>query len=666
MYAFGDAHELRRHQRLHELRRRAAACSCRRAARATGSRPATARSSPSATPTKLGFPATVGGPTDRVCSTPKLSRVATSIAATSATIARHHTHGELGGTGLRGWHAHDAPRHRPLEPAPGNAGGGRDARDTRARSCSRAAIPSSRSCARCCPTTRSSSRPIRACIRRRRSGCTSTTSSAISTPPIPPRSIAAVAAGAVVERHPADKDATDLELAFDVARDRGARAHHGRRRRRRPARPLPRQRRAARVAAVRRPRDRRAARRRVRRGRAGRPAAARDHAAAPAIARHAAAGGRRRVRHHDHRPASTRCTARRCGRARRAASATCSSASRRSVVLEHGTLLVDPSLRRCAVKRAAHCGRDRRGRRSRPRAAAAAKHAAAPRARPPSTTAPEDHDGHGCSRTARSRRRRTCSPTSPKQTGYKVKLVQPGDAGVMVNEAILRKDNPVADALFGVDNTFLTRALDAGIFDPYVAPTASTRCPPTLQVDPQHRVTPIDEGDVCVDYDKSWFGHDGRPPAPTSLDDLIDPALQEPDGRRERVDVVARARVPARDDRGEGRERLAARTGRALRHNGVRVDDDWTAAYETDFTAGGGSGDRPIVVSYGSDPAGRRRVLEPAPRHAATSVSSRRRASARWSSRACCTARTTCRARRRSSTSCCRGGSRTTCRCRCT
>jgi thiamine pyrophosphokinase len=31
------------------------------------------------------------------------------------------------------------------------------------------------------------------------------------------------AAGAVVERHPVDKDATDLELAFDVARDRGAR-----------------------------------------------------------------------------------------------------------------------------------------------------------------------------------------------------------------------------------------------------------------------------------------------------------------------------------------------------------------------------------------------------------------------------------------------------------
>jgi thiamine pyrophosphokinase len=32
------------------------------------------------------------------------------------------------------------------------------------------------------------------------------------------------ASGAIVERHPPEKDATDLELAFDVARDRGAQA----------------------------------------------------------------------------------------------------------------------------------------------------------------------------------------------------------------------------------------------------------------------------------------------------------------------------------------------------------------------------------------------------------------------------------------------------------
>ena len=61
---------------------------------------------------------------------------------------------------------------------------------------------------------------------------------------------------------------------------------------------------------------------------------------------------------------------------------------------------------------------------------------------------------------------------------------QGGDAGAMVNQAILTKDNPLADVLFGVDNTFLSRALDAGIFEPYVTPPVSTRCPAALKLDP--------------------------------------------------------------------------------------------------------------------------------------------------------------------------------------
>ena len=188
-----------------------------------------------------------------------------------------------------------------------------------------------------------------------------------------------------------------------------------------------------------------------------------------------------------------------------------------------------------------------------------------------------------------------------RQTGYKLKILQPSDAGVMVNEAILRKKNPVADALFGVDNTFLTRALDAGIFDPYVAHGLDT-VPAELQVDPQHRVTPIDDSNVCVDADTSWFRHDGRPPAPNSLDDLIDP-------RYKNLMVVENASTSS-----PGLAFLLATIAAkgengwqaywsALRKNGVRVDDDWTQAYQNDFTAGGAKGDRPIVVSYGSDPA---------------------------------------------------------------
>jgi thiamine transport system substrate-binding protein len=58
-----------------------------------------------------------------------------------------------------------------------------------------------------------------------------------------------------------------------------------------------------------------------------------------------------------------------------------------------------------------------------------------------------------------------------QQTGVRVEVVKAGDVGVLVNQAILRKDNPAGDLLFGIDNTFLTRAFDASLFDPY-APAA--------------------------------------------------------------------------------------------------------------------------------------------------------------------------------------------------
>jgi thiamine transport system substrate-binding protein len=115
-------------------------------------------------------------------------------------------------------------------------------------------------------------------------------------------------------------------------------------------------------------------------------------------------------------------------------------------------------------------------------------------------------------------------------------------------------------------------------------------------------VTPIDHSNVCVDYDKAWFGHDGRPSAPTSIDDLSQPAYKN-------LTVVEDASTSS-PGLAFLLATIAAHGGNgwrdfwgALKHNGVRVDDDWTQAYDNDFTAGGGSGDRPIVVSYGSDPA---------------------------------------------------------------
>ena len=92
-----------------------------------------------------------------------------------------------------------------------------------------------------------------------------------------------------------------------------------------------------------------------------------------------------------------------------------------------------------------------------------------------------------------------------QRTGIDVQAARGGDAGQVLNQAILTKGSPIGDVLFGVDNTLLGRALDAGIFEPYASPLLST-LDPALDLDKdQHRVTPIDESDVCVNYDAKYF-----------------------------------------------------------------------------------------------------------------------------------------------------------------
>ena len=111
------------------------------------------------------------------------------------------------------------------------------------------------------------------------------------------------------------------------------------------------------------------------------------------------------------------------------------------------------------------------------------------------------------------------------QTGIRVKVNKSeGDAGAALSQAILTKDNPIADVFYGVDNTFLSRALDAGIYEPYMA-LGLDRVPRALQLDPSHRATPIDFGDVCVNYDKEWFAAHSQQP-PTTIEDLTRPAYR--------------------------------------------------------------------------------------------------------------------------------------------
>ncbi len=181
----------------------------------------------------------------------------------------------------------------------------------------------------------------------------------------------------------------------------------------------------------------------------------------------------------------------------------------------------------------------------------------------------------------------------------KVQLVKQGDAGQALTRAILTKDNPEADVIFGVDNTFMSRALGAGILDTY-QPAGLAAIAQEFQLDPTQHLIPIDYGDVCLNYDKAYFAQKKLQP-PQTLADLTKPEYKS-------LLVVEN---PA--DSSPGLAFMLATVSAAgedkwldywkqLKANGVKVVEDWNTAYYTEFSGSSGKGSRPIVVSYASSP----------------------------------------------------------------
>ncbi len=189
------------------------------------------------------------------------------------------------------------------------------------------------------------------------------------------------------------------------------------------------------------------------------------------------------------------------------------------------------------------------------------------------------------------------------RTGIDVEILVAGDAGTMLSKASLTAGNPEGDVMWGIDNTLLSRAVDDGVFDPYVAAPildgSVTIDDAFTALVPNGEATPVDYGDVCVNYDIGWFAERGLEP-PTTLADLADPAYAG-------MLVVEN---PATSSPGlafllatiheYGLEGWQAYWS-ALGANGVEVVESWTQAYYERFTWAGG-GPMPMVVSYGSSP----------------------------------------------------------------
>jgi thiamine transport system substrate-binding protein len=186
--------------------------------------------------------------------------------------------------------------------------------------------------------------------------------------------------------------------------------------------------------------------------------------------------------------------------------------------------------------------------------------------------------------------------------GVDLELLPSGDAGSMINQAILTADRPLADVLFGVDNTFLSRALAADLFEPYRSP-AMEHVPAELQLDPEMRVTPIDYGDVCLNIDRVAFEERGLPMV-TTLEDLLDPALagqlvvENPATSSPGLSFLLATIAHFGEDPETGWQAFWA----GLRDNGVTVASGWEEAYYGSFSGGSGEGDLPIVVSYATSP----------------------------------------------------------------
>jgi thiamine transport system substrate-binding protein len=183
-------------------------------------------------------------------------------------------------------------------------------------------------------------------------------------------------------------------------------------------------------------------------------------------------------------------------------------------------------------------------------------------------------------------------------TGFEVGLLTVGDAGQLASQVALTSGNPLADVVFGVDTTFLSRVLDADALVPYEG-DGLDRVATSLMVD--ERVVPIDFGDVCINYDKGAFT-ELAPPA--TLEDLTDPAYRDmlvvenpatsSPGLAFLLATIARfgedGPYPWRDYWAD------------LRANGIEVRQGWEEAYYGAFSGGSGGGDRPLVVSYASSP----------------------------------------------------------------
>lgn len=182
-------------------------------------------------------------------------------------------------------------------------------------------------------------------------------------------------------------------------------------------------------------------------------------------------------------------------------------------------------------------------------------------------------------------------------TGLNVEVFTAGDGGELTNQLVLTKGEPLADAFFGVDNTFATRLIEHDVVDAY---SPNEPEPREEAFDIAESLTAVDYGYTCVNVDAAWFAEAGTS-EPTGYADLTDPAYRD-------LTVLI---DPAASSVGAnfliGTVSAFGEDGyeeywEALMANGARVESGWSEAFYGQYSGASEDGTRPIVVSYNTSP----------------------------------------------------------------
>ncbi len=181
-------------------------------------------------------------------------------------------------------------------------------------------------------------------------------------------------------------------------------------------------------------------------------------------------------------------------------------------------------------------------------------------------------------------------PVFEKKYGIKVTIQSAGDAGQVLQRAIMEKDKPAADILIGIDNNLLSKALEQDIFTAYKPGNIKT-VPKELVFDPMYRVIPFDYGFFSIIYDSEKISD-----PPESLEDLLDKKysksliLMDPRTSSPGLGFLLWTIAVYGDESKTFWERLKPSI--------LTITDGWDSGYGL-FT----SGEAPMVLSYTTSPA---------------------------------------------------------------